>query len=218
MKRVLATATASSLLLLSTSALADNLSGFYAGASVALAETVALSVEDNAESDNPGESNTFSASDQFGSVDVKVGFNKVLDNNLFVGIEGNYNLSGIDENVVDEPSNNNVVDFSKESLYGIHGKIGSAVAEDIALYGILGYQTTELKIKARDEDGSPVSKENDHSGVVYGIGATYTFMPNVLLTAEATQTDFDEATYFGNSDAEADNTQFSIGLAYRFDI
>jgi outer membrane immunogenic protein len=126
----------------------------------------------------------------------------------------NYNLAGIDENVIDEEGN--VVDLSKESSYGIRGKIGAAIADNVALYGIIGYQKTEFELTVTDEESR--SDTNDHTGVVYGIGATYAIAPNVLLTAEATQTDLGDETYFQESDIQADGTQLGIGLAYRFDI
>lgn len=216
MKRSLAAATASSLLLLCTSAFADNLSGYYVGASVTLGETLSGTAEGNSQADNPGESSTTGASDQFGSTDLKFGFNQVLENNMFVGIEGSYSLTGIDENVTDQPSQDDVLNISIESSYGIRGKLGAAVADKAALYGILGYEMSELKLSGPDEGG--FAEDNDHTGIVYGIGATYAVTSNVLMTAEATQTNLGSETYFGEFDIEGDVTQINIGLAYRFNL
>ena len=215
MKRTFTATTASTLLLMTTTAFADNISGIHAGGSVTLAETVAGLADETANSANPGESSTVGASDQLGSVDLKVGYNQVLENSIFVGVEANYNLTGIDENVIDEE--NNVVDLSKESSYGIRGKIGSAISDNVALYGIIGYQMTEFEVTVADE-GDTFPEAKDHTGIVYGIGATYAVMPNFLLTAEATQTDLGDETYFQETDVGVDETQFGIGLAYRFDI
>lgn len=215
MRLKVTTFAAMSLLALSSGATADNLSGINVGASVVLGESLTGEATDNADSDTPGTVDTIGASDNFGSFDLKIGYNSVLSNGMFLGAEANYNATGIDETVIDEVGNK--VDLGKESSYGIRGKLGAALNDDVALYGIVGYQSTEFDITAADEDSS-TSEENDHTGISYGIGVTYAIQSNLLLTAEAIQTDYDDKTYFEGSDVEADETQFGVGLAYRFDI
>jgi outer membrane autotransporter protein len=208
---------AMSLLALSSAATADNLSGINVGGSVVLGESLTAEATENKKGDNPGDSDSIGATDNFGSADLKIGYNAVLSNGMFLGAEANYNLTGIDENVIDEPSKPNKVDVSKEGASGLRGKLGAALNDDIALYGIVGYQSTEFEVTAADEDSS-TSEKNDHTGVSYGIGMTYAVQSNLLVTAEAIQTNYDDKTYFDESDIEPDETQFGVGLAYRFDI
>jgi opacity protein-like surface antigen len=202
-----------SLVAISTPATADSLSGFYLGAAVTAGQTVEGTAVENAQADNPGDSDTVGASDQFGSVDLRFGYNKVLDNKMLIGIEGNYSVTGIDENVIDESSVDNVVDVSQESAYGLRGKLGAAVLDNVALYGILGYQKTEFEVDVGDN-----AETNDHGGMVYGFGVTYAVAPNILMTGEAIQTDLDDEEYFGETDIEIDSTSFTVGVAYRFDL
>lgn len=204
---------AMSLFALSGAATADNLSGINIGAFAVLGESISVGSTDNDEAETPGDFSTAGASDSFGSADLKIGYNAVLSNGVFLGAEANYNLIGIDKNISDEPSEPDKLDLSKESSYGLRGKIGVALNGNTAVYGIVGYQSSKFKATGLDFEDANYLK-----GFTMGVGLTYAIQNNLLITAEATQTDYGKETYFGVSDIEAKETQFGIGLAYRFDI
>lgn len=208
---------AMSLFALSGAATADNLSGINIGAFAVLGESISLEVTRNDKHPDPGDFETRGASDSFGSADLKIGYNAVLSNGVFLGAEANHNLIGIDKNIHDEKSVNTKFDLSKESSYGLRGKIGVALNDITAVYGIVGYQSSKFKTKGQS-GGAGLEDANYHQGFTMGVGLTYAIQNNLLITAEATQTDYGEETYFGVSDIEAKETQFGIGLAYRFDI
>lgn len=217
MKRALIAASTSSLLLLSTSAFASELTGFYIGSDFSIAETYSFetTVVSDALGDTVGDSENIAIDDVFGSADVKIGYNFVFGRDLFAGIEANYNIAGIDE--VFEETDTERNSLSKEDSYGIRLKLGKAVTTEIAFYGILGYQSTEFNLET--DDGEVFNFNNDHTGISYGIGATYAMTPNWLLSAEAMRTDYGSENYIQNTfDVEPSETKFNIGIAYRFDI
>ena len=210
MNRTLAVAAASTLFTLSTPVLANNLSGFFVGADATIAESYHFDTTFLDDGDVTG----VGISDSFGSFDVKAGYNFDLGSKLFVGLEANYNLSGIDE--VFEDSSSQTRSFAKEDSYGIRAKIGRLVSDDTAFYGILGYQITDFELTSVDSETSV--NTNDHGGITYGVGATYSVAPNVLITAEAVRTDYSSEKYFQSFDIDPNETKINVGIAYRFDI
>ena len=217
MNRTLAVAAASTLFTLSTPVLANNLSGFFVGADATIAEsynfdaTFLNAVRENDVGDVEG----IGISDSFGSFDVKAGYNFDLGSKLFVGLEANYNLSGIDEAFF-ESTSRSTNSIAKEDSYGIRAKIGRLVSDDTAFYGILGYQITDFELTSVDSETSV--NTNDHGGITYGVGATYSVAPNVLITAEAVRTDYSSEKYFQGADVDPNETKINLGIAYRFDI
>ncbi|AUB79308.1 hypothetical protein BBH56_09490 [Spiribacter roseus] len=167
--------------------------------------------------DAPGDVEHSALSNNFGSADLKLGYNWVSENGLYVGFAANYNLNGIDENF-DKDSDGDTVGTTKEDAYGAEVKLGAAVSDSTAFYGIVGYQSADFKLSINTPEGSTNDKQS-HSGVRYGIGATYAITENILLSAEATQTDYDSKDYLdGQYKVEAKETEFGLGIAYRFGL
>lgn len=215
-----ACAVASAGILVAGNVAADNLSGVIVGLDVTAAESYDFkpTATDKVQSDTdaPGDVEHVALSNNFGSADLKLGYNWVFENGLYAGLAVNYNLNGIDENF-EEDTDGDTTGISKEDAYGAELRLGAAVSESTAFYGIVGYQNADFELKF-----SPDSSFNDkqsHSGVRYGVGATYAITENILLSAEATQTDYDSKDYIdGQYKVEAKETEFGLGIAYRFGL
>lgn len=218
--RYCAYAVVSAGVLVAGNAAADNLSGVIVGLDVTAAESydVKTTATDKVQtSDNPGDVEHVALSNNFGSADLKLGYNWVFENGLYAGLAVNYNLNGIDENV-EKDANGDFLGISKEDAYGAELRLGGAVNESTAFYGIVGYQNADFELKL-PPDSSFNGKQQSHDGVRYGVGATYAITDNVLLSAEATQTDYDSKDYLdGQYNVEAKETEFGLGIAYRFGL
>lgn len=209
MKRASIAASTFSLLLLSTTAFADNLSGYYVGANAAISESFSAKFAEPS-----GISSNLSASDTVSSLDAVAGYNLVMESNLFIGGEAFYTSGGAKDDTLTDGTTS--IQIEKEDAYGVKGKLGFAVNESSAVYGILGYSNATAKLVAATNN-SDVSDSDDFDAYTFGVGGIYSVGQNFLVTVEGTYSDFDKQDYDTFS-IDPDETRVTLGLAYRFDI
>jgi len=166
----------------------DSVSGFYAGlgasvASTREADTNFFDIEDG--------------QDRTGDVTLLAGY----DINEYVAIEGRYQFSVAEENILDKTS------------WGIFVKPQYPVTEDFKVYGLLGYGG--IDVSGTNHVGSSIA--TDDTGFQWGLGASYEVYENIsifidyLNIASGVPT-----TAFVTSNVEIDSDAFTIGVIYHF--
>ena len=158
--------TLSILVGLGTTAAAEELSGPYVG----------ISVEPITYTESSDTNDLY-----FEVIDVQAGFSKVLANDVFVAGEGVYNLHSIS---------------SVSELYGANAKLGLALQDNLAIYGLAGLFAVE-----GDDGGSD-------DGVSYGAGITYAVTETFQVVGEASFTEF----------SGLDKISAKAGAIYSFDL
>jgi len=166
----------------------NSVSGFYAGLGASVAST------------READMNFFDiedGQDRTGDVTLLAGY----DINEYVAIEGRYQFSVAEENILDKTS------------WGIFVKPQYPVTEDFKVYGLLGYGG--IDVSGTNHIGSSIA--TDDTGFQWGLGASYEVYENIsifidyLNIASGVPT-----TAFVASNVEIDSDAFTIGVIYHF--
>ena len=208
-RKVALSAVASTLLSLSSAALADNLSGAYVGGNLALSDSFSAKFAEPS-----GITSNLSATETLSSADLTVGYQQVTDSSLFYGVEGFYTFGGAKDDTLTDGTT--TIEVEKENGFGVKGKLGLALNGNSAVYGLLGYSRVEAKLTA-STDNTDASDSDDFDGYSVGVGGIYGISENLLLTVEGTFSDYDKQDYSTFS-IDPEETRVTFGLAYRFDI
>jgi len=166
----------------------DSVSGFYAGLGASVASTREADI------------NFFDVEegqDRTGDITLVAGY----DINEYVAIEGRYQFSVAEENILDKTS------------WGIFVKPQYPVTEDFKVYGLLGFGG--LDVSGTNLAGSSIAA--DDTGFQWGLGASYEVYENISIFIDylniATGM---PTTAFVTSNVDIDSDAFTIGVIYHF--
>jgi opacity protein-like surface antigen len=166
----------------------STVSGFYAGLGASIASTRESSI------------NFFDiedGQDRTGDISLIAGY----DINEYIAIEGRYQFSVAEENILDKKS------------WGIFVKPQYSITEDIRVYGLLGYGG--LDVSGTNHVGATIAA--DDTGFQWGLGASYEVYENISIFIDYLNIAMDmPSTAFVNSNVDIDSDAFTIGVIYRF--
>jgi len=166
----------------------DSVSGFYAGlgasvASTREADTNFFDVEDG--------------QDRTGDIALVAGY----DINEYVAVEGRYQFSVAEENILDKKS------------WGIFVKPQYPVTEDFKVYGLLGFGG--LDVSGTNHLGANIAA--DDTGFQWGLGASYEVYENISIFIDYLNIASGmPTTAFVTSNVEIDSDAFTVGAIYHF--
>lgn len=134
--------------------------------------------------------------------------------NVFVGLEGNVNISGakISASLTDGVDTLGLRVKAKES-YGIAGRFGVKAAENVGIYAKLGWTNTKFKATLAAFDEVLSDKETEDS-IVYGAGLEAGVAQNMSLRVEYSVADYGKIGL--GSGVTLNNSNVRAGLSYRF--
>ncbi|GEM_PF-2212240 len=200
---------ASCMMIPSVAAAADSISGGYVGISGALGDSFISEYE---------EPNALSVSasgmDTFSSADIALGYNLVTDDDILLGAEAFYTTGGPEDDLLS--TDDLSIQVSKDNGFGLKGKIGYAINDSSAFYGVLGYTQVEGKLTAKTNNNE-FDFTDDFGGTVFGVGGVFSVADNLLVTTEGTYSDLSDESYNGYS-FDSKETRVTVGVAYRFDM
>jgi len=200
---------ASCMMIPSVAAAADSISGGYVGISGALGDSFISEYE---------EPNALSVSasgmDTFSSADIALGYNLVTDEDILLGGEVYYTTGGPEDDLLSD--SDAAIRIGKENGFGLKGKIGYAINDSSAFYGVLGYTQVEGKLTV-ETTNNEFDFTDDFGGYLFGVGGVFNVADNLLVTTEGTYSDFSKESYDGYS-FDSKETRVTVGLAYRFDM
>ena len=169
-------------------AIDDSVSGFYAGlgasvASTREADTNFFDIEDG--------------QDRTGDITLVAGY----DINEYVAVEGRYQFSVAEENILDKKS------------WGIFVKPQYLVTEDFKVYGLLGFGG--LDVSGTNHVGANIAA--DDTGFQWGLGASYEVYENISIFIDYLNIASGmPTTAFVTSNVDIDSDAFTVGVIYHF--
>jgi outer membrane immunogenic protein len=121
----------------------------------------------------------------------------------YAGVEAEYNWSGA-EHLTDG------FQIEDKDNYGISARVGWLPANNVMLYGRLGWQRAELEYRLNG-----FSSKQDHDGLRLGLGAEVAMAGNWLMRLDYAHTIYDDVTVLGTK-FEPVNDVFRIGFGFQF--
>ena len=142
-----------------------------------------------------------------GIAEVSENFNSVMlqggyTYNQYIGIEARYWFGLETEDAFNVTNKDTSID-----TFGIYLKPSYPIAEDISLYGLLGYATSTASVNGNDGDS--------FDGFSYGVGAAYAFNQDVSVFVDYTSM-YSDAEDVGTLSIDKDLTAFNFGVTYNF--
>lgn len=192
-KLLLATATAA---LMSSAGLA-NASGFYLGAQVGWNDT---SIDTKVDGDTL---EGLSATGVAGA--VVAGFQTTIPGG-FVGLEVNVGDSSAEFELSEA---NSQMTVTSDLSYGVSAMLGTNLGKNTQFYGLVGYQATDMEVKASAAGIGTVvsaSDEETFTGARFGVGMQSSMTDNLKLRAQWTRTLYGDEGGF-----EPEESVFSVG-------
>ncbi|WP_168161567.1 outer membrane protein [Ectothiorhodospira sp. BSL-9] len=197
-------------------------SGPYLGGSAGLFSDFNADFE---ESDSSSQDTIrFGADDMLSRFDVRAGFGHVVPGSqVYFGAEVSYTVANaFDEEILSasDSEGRTTLDLEGDKGFAVKAKLGYVATPRTLLYWTMGYQQRNYELTVIGPDGRG-SDDEDFSGVGYGFGARFALSDNVHLSAEAFRIDYGSESWMdGDTRLKIDptETQFDVGLIYRFDL
>ncbi|WP_018951846.1 outer membrane protein [Thioalkalivibrio sp. AKL12] len=149
---------------------------------------------------------------------VMTGWGTVLDNGLYLGVEFDAQTEDADLTVrIDDAE----LGIDSKYSYGITGRLGTTVNDNVLFYGLAGYQRSRLdyRLTETDEDMSIRFKDN-LNGARLGLGVEYQMDNRLFMRAEYSYTFYSSERYRIEDEVvlrfDPDASRFMVGLGYRF--
>jgi Outer membrane protein beta-barrel domain len=130
--------------------------------------------------------------------------------NLIFGVEGAATFGGVYEVETDgSTSYKNVYEYDR--FLDLKGRVGYAVS-DFLVYGTLGISSARF----RADIGDPEQVDTETTGMLYGVGADYSFGDRYFAGGEIVRRsiDFFEARQADEIDAEIDTFTLRVGMKF----
>ncbi|WP_444985828.1 outer membrane protein [Halomonas mongoliensis] len=100
--------------------------------------------------------------------------------------------------------------ISAEESYGIAARFGGYVSEEVAAYGLLGYQRTSFEQRL-----GVFSDDANFDGLRLGAGVDFRVAPQLDLRAQYARTWYNSRTFDGVK-YDPEESTFEVGVIYRF--
>ncbi|WP_019568453.1 outer membrane protein [Thioalkalivibrio sp. ALMg13-2] len=148
---------------------------------------------------------------------VMTGWGTVLDNGLYLGLELDAQNEDADLTVtIDEEE----LGVDSKYSYGITGRLGTTVNDNVLFYGLAGYQRSRLDYRLTDTDEDISIRFKDSiNGARLGVGVEYQMDNRLFMRAEYSYTLFESERYHIEGETlhfDPDASRFMVGLGYRF--
>lgn len=102
--------------------------------------------------------------------------------------------------------------------YGLSARAGYLVSDTLLAYGRVGWERSKFELKGTA--GGVTGKDNvDLDGIRFGGGVEAAVLPNVLVRAEYTYTNYENKDFTLGTiagEAKPDESALRVGVAYRF--
>lgn len=131
-----------------------------------------------------------------------LGYNLPVSPTVFAGLEANFDLSSADIDAAD---------LKADYAYGISGRLGFRPAENVALYGRVGYQRGRVTV----DNNQPTEDHASADGLRLGAGVEANVSANVAVRVEYNHTHYYLDTPAGVNAGLANN-QAAVGLVLGF--
>ena len=135
---------------------------------------------------------------------VFAGYNLPVGNNVFAGVEANFDLASAD-------LGDKIDGIKADHQFGASVRLGYNLSESAALYGRVGYQRGRASTYI---DGDKFSASRD--GLRLGAGLEANVTQNVSIRLEYNRTHFYRDKAVDPANTGIDNNQASLGVAYNF--
>lgn len=201
----------------STLSFADD--GFYVGGQLHNTTSTHSIERDTGTNTTPSITTTDEESEFSGG--VKLGYKQHVNNDMFVVVEGFYNVEDAETTNINNLLRTKV---DLKATYGINFKAGIDVTDKFSVHGIVGARALDFDID-NDYPFAPPTRSGSETevGLAWGMGIGYDLVDNWSLTAEYVRMndiDFDplpEVAVPGKiNDNELSYNSFSIGVNYTF--
>jgi outer membrane immunogenic protein len=130
-----------------------------------------------------------------------LGYNLPVGSNVFAGIEGNFDLSSA---AIGD-------DIKADYAYGVSGRLGFRPADNVALYGRVGYQ----RGRVTTDNNQPTEEHSSADGLRLGAGVEANVSGNVAVRVEYNHTHYYLDTPAGVNAGLANN-QAAVGVVFGF--
>lgn len=134
---------------------------------------------------------------------VFAGYNYDLSQNVFAGLEANFDLSSADRDL-------GGAEIKANHQYGVSGRLGYRVSPGAALYGRVGYQRGRASI-----DTGSTDTHFGADGLRLGAGVEANVSGNIAVRVEYNHTHYYVSDVFG-PDAGLANNQAVVGVVFGF--
>ncbi|WP_253448303.1 porin family protein [Halomonas sp. Y3] len=124
-----------------------------------------------------------------------------------IGVEANIAQGGADAQV---DADGLRTTLSAEESYGIAARFGGHVSDEVAAFGLLGYQRTSFEART-----GVFSEDRNFDGLRLGAGADFRVAPQLDLRAQYARTWYNSRT-FNDVKFDPEESTFEVGVIYRF--
>ena len=122
-----------------------------------------------------------------------------------VSLEGSFAFNDADGQV---SGGGDRIAIASRHAYGIAGRVGYEVTDDVLLYGRVGWARTRFS-------GLEPTGRTSLDGIRFGGGAEYAVTGNIALRSEFTRTDY-ERKRSGDRRFDPAQNRLTLGIGYRF--
>ncbi len=137
----------------------------------------------------------------------------VINGPYYVAVEGEVGYDGADWS---ETSGGLTLDAEAQLTYGASFHIGYVIADDLLLYGRLGYVRTNVELTGTLTGVGTASEDEDLDGFRFGGGVEGMLADNIGVRGEYTYTIYDDPFDIPGLDVDANQHLLRVGIAYYF--
>jgi len=150
---------------------------------------------------------------------VFVGYDYAISNNVFFGVEANFNLTSASASAkLDDGTDSISGKVRARESFGASARLGYMVSDSAALYARGGWQSTKFKLSAFDGVDSYRAKDTQDA-LVYGAGLETRVGANASIRVEYLIEDYGSAGLnkdLGANGIRVDNNKLSLGVSWRY--
>jgi outer membrane immunogenic protein len=141
------------------------------------------------------------------------GFGWVSDGDVFAGIELHTSYEDADSSL--RIDGEGTLSVEARHSYGASVRIGTLPTDHVLVYGLLGYEQTRVRSRARGSGFENVSESDDISGPRIGLGVEIQRDSPWFMRGEVSYTAYSSERYLDTT-IDPGATRVQIGLGYRF--
>ncbi|WP_018174077.1 MULTISPECIES: outer membrane protein [unclassified Thioalkalivibrio] len=144
---------------------------------------------------------------------IFAGYGGVSDGGVYGGIEIDAQAEDADASVSIDGEGRASVEARHS--YGVTGRIGGLVSDNVLVYGLLGYQRTDVRSRVRGPAFDNASETDHISGPRIGAGVEVQRDDNWFMRGEVSYTAYSSESY-GDLNIDPGATRVQFGIGYRF--
>lgn len=150
---------------------------------------------------------------------IYVGYDYALSNNVFFGVEANFNLTSASASakLTDGTDTIGGKVRARES-FGLSARLGTMLSDSTGIYARGGWQSTKFKL-SYDAGSTGFKAKDTQDALVYGAGIESRVGAQTSIRVEYVIEDYGSAGInkdLGINGIRVDNNKLSLGISYRF--